>query len=32
MTEEIDDMVRRVESNRDAIVYGVLHRYPFDEA
>jgi hypothetical protein len=32
MTEEIDDMVLRAESNPDAIVYGTFHRYRFDEA
>jgi hypothetical protein len=30
MTEQIDDMVLRAESNPDAIVYGTFHRYPFD--
>jgi len=32
LTEEIEDMVRRAETNPDAIVYGTFHRYPFDEA
>jgi hypothetical protein len=32
MTEEIDDMLSRAQSNPDAIVYGTFHRYPFDEA
>jgi len=32
VTEEIDDMISRAECNRDAIVYGTFHRYPFDEA
>jgi hypothetical protein len=30
MTEEIDEMVLRAESNPDAIVYGTFHTYPFD--
>lgn len=32
MTEEIEDMVLRAESNPMAIVYGTFHRYPHDEA
>jgi hypothetical protein len=32
MTEEIDDMVQRAESNPDAIIYGTFFTYPFDEA
>ena len=32
LTEEIDDMVHRAESNPNAIVYGTFHRYLFDEA
>ena len=32
LTEEIDDMVVRAESNPNAIVYGTFHTYPFDEA
>jgi hypothetical protein len=32
LTEEIEDMVLRAESNPNAIVYGTFHRYPFDEA
>jgi hypothetical protein len=32
LPEEIEDMVLRVESNQNAIVYGTFHRYPFDEA
>lgn len=31
-TEELDDMVLRAESNRNAIIYGTFHCYPFDEA
>ena len=30
-SDEIDDMVRRAESNPTAIVYGTFHRYPHDE-
>ena len=30
--EEFQDMVRRAESNPNAIVYGTFHRYPHDEA
>jgi hypothetical protein len=32
LTEEIEDMVRRAESNPNAIIYGTFHDYPFDEA
>jgi hypothetical protein len=32
LTEEVEDMVFRAESNPNAIVYGTFHRYPFDEA
>jgi hypothetical protein len=32
MAEEIDDMVRRAESNPNATVYGTFHKYPFDQA
>jgi hypothetical protein len=32
LTEEIEDMIRRAESNPNAIVYGTFHRYRFDEA
>jgi hypothetical protein len=32
ITEDIDDMVSRAESNPNAIVYGTFHRYPHDEA
>jgi hypothetical protein len=32
LSEEIDDMVRRAETNPNAIVWGTFHRYPFDEA
>jgi hypothetical protein len=31
-SEELEDMVRRAESNPNAIVYGTFHRYPHDEA
>ena len=32
LTEEIDDMVLRAESNPDAIIYGTFHDYRRDEA
>src|ERR1700685_115508 len=32
LSEEIDDMILRAESNPNAIVYGTFHRYPFNEA
>jgi hypothetical protein len=32
ITEEVDDMLLRAESNPNAIIYGTFHRYPFDEA
>jgi len=32
LTEEIEDMVFRAESNPNAIVYGTFHTYPFDQA
>ena|SRR2546427_12264005 len=32
LTEEIEDMVLRAESNPNAIVYGTFYRYPFDQA
>jgi hypothetical protein len=32
LTEEIEDLVLRAESNPNAIIYGTFHRYPFDEA
>ena len=32
MTEEIDDMLSRAQSNPSAIVYGTFHSYLFDEA
>jgi hypothetical protein len=32
LTDEIDDMVHRAESNPNAIVYGAFHTYPFNEA
>jgi hypothetical protein len=32
VTEEVDDMLLRAESNPNAIIYGTFHRYPFDEA
>jgi len=32
LSEEVDDMVLRAESNPNAIVYGTFHNYPFDEA
>jgi hypothetical protein len=32
LTEELDDMVLRAESNPNAIVYGTFHCYPFNEA
>jgi len=31
LTEEIDDMRARAESNPNAIVYGTFHRYLFDQ-
>lgn len=30
--EEFEDMVRRAESNPNAIIYGTFHRYPHEEA
>jgi hypothetical protein len=30
--EEFEDMVRRAESNPNAIIYGTFHNYPHDEA
>jgi hypothetical protein len=30
--EEFADMVRRAESNANAIIYGTVHRYPRDQA
>jgi len=32
MTEEIEDMIGRAESNSEAIVYGTFHKYPFEDA
>jgi hypothetical protein len=32
LTEEVEDMALRAESNPNAIIYGTFHRYPFDEA
>ena len=32
LTEDIEDMVVRAETNPSAIVYGTFHTYPFDEA
>jgi hypothetical protein len=32
LSEEVEDMVRRAESNPNAIIYGAFHCYPFDEA
>ena len=32
LAEDIADMVLRAESNPNAIIYGTLHTYPFDEA
>jgi len=32
LTEEVDEMVMRAESDPNAIVYGTFHTYPFDEA
>jgi hypothetical protein len=32
ITEEIDDLVLRAESNPDAILYGTFHSYPYNEA
>ncbi len=31
-SEALEDMVRRAESNPNAIIYGTFHRYPHDEA
>jgi hypothetical protein len=30
--DQVDDMVRRAESNPNAIIYGTFHRYQFDGA
>ena len=32
LPEEFEDMVRRAESNPNAIVYGTFHTYPHDHA
>jgi hypothetical protein len=32
LPDEVDDMVRRAESNPNGIIYGTFHRYQFDEA
>jgi hypothetical protein len=32
LSEDIEDMIQRAESNPDAIVYGTFHQYPFDAA
>jgi hypothetical protein len=32
LSEELDDMIQRAESNPNAIVYGTFHRYPRNEA
>jgi hypothetical protein len=32
VSEEIEDMVLRAESNPNAIIYGTFHQYPFDGA
>jgi hypothetical protein len=32
LTEELEDMVSRAESNPNAIVYGTFHLYRFDDA
>ena len=32
VSEDIEDMIQRAESNPNAIVYGTFHRYPFNEA
>ena len=32
LSEEIDDMMLRAESNPNAIIYGTFHQYLFDEA
>ena len=32
LTEEVEDLQTRAESNPEAIVYGTFHTYPFDEA
>ena len=32
LSEELEDMVIRAESNTTAIIYGTFHRYPFNEA
>ena len=32
VTEEIEDMIFRAESNPNAIVHGTFHTYPFDQA
>jgi hypothetical protein len=32
LTEEVDDMVRRAESNPNAIIWGTFHTYPYDGA
>jgi hypothetical protein len=30
VSEELEDMVLRAETNPNAIIYGTFHRYPFD--
>jgi hypothetical protein len=32
VSDEVEDMIGRAESNLNAIVYGTFHRYPFNEA
>ncbi len=32
LSEEIEDMMFRAESNPNAIIYGTFHQYPFNEA
>ena len=32
VSDEIEDMIERAESNPNAIVYGTFHTYPFNEA
>jgi hypothetical protein len=32
LTEEVEDIIRRAESNPDAIIFGTFHTYRHDEA
>ena len=31
-SEELEDIVRRAESNPNATIYGTFHTYPFEDA